>query len=247
MSVHAASIPNTELVEPVARFTKPAVPLRILLVTAQYLPHVGGTEIHTYEVARRLVAAGNQVTVLTTALEGNLPGDEEVAGVSVHRVRAWPSGRDYFFAPGLYHFIRHGHWDVIHCLGYHTLVAPLTMLAAWQSKCPYIVTFHSGGHSSWLRKSLRPLQRMLLRPLLARADRLVAVSKWEAEFFREKLRIPPERFSVIPNGAYLPVGATPLPNARNSTLIVSVGRLERYKGHHRVIASLPLLIEQYPI
>ncbi len=44
--------------------------LRILLVTARYLPNVGGTEIHTYEVARRLVAAGHDVTVLTTDLSG---------------------------------------------------------------------------------------------------------------------------------------------------------------------------------
>jgi glycosyltransferase involved in cell wall biosynthesis len=28
--------------------------------------------------------------------------------------------------------------------------------------------------------------------------------------------------------------------------IVSVGRLERYKGHHRVIAAMPLLLARYP-
>jgi glycosyltransferase involved in cell wall biosynthesis len=220
--------------------------LRILLVTAQYLPHAGGAEIHTYEVARRLAAAGNEVTVLTTDLAGDLPADEEMAGVCVHRVRAWPSRRDYFFAPGVHRYITRGNWDIIHCQGYHTLVAPITMLAAWQAKRPYIVTFHSGGHSSWLRNTLRPLQRTLLRPLLTRADGLVAVSKWEAEFFRQSLRIPAERFSLIPNGAYLPTGSAPSPAERDSTLIVSVGRLERYKGHHRVIASLPLLIRKYP-
>jgi glycosyltransferase involved in cell wall biosynthesis len=241
--IEAAEVETTE------HITRHAVrqgPLRILLVTPQYLPHAGGAEIHTYEVARRMVAAGHEVTVLTTDVDGDLPADEVMAGVSVHRVPAWPSRSDYFFAPGIHRFITRGNWDIVHCQGYHTLVAPITMLAAWQAKCPYIVTFHSGGHSSWLRNMLRPLQRMLLRPLLNRAVGLVAVSKWEADFFRQSLRIPAERFCVIPNGAYLPECSTPPPTEGDATLIVSVGRLERYKGHHRVIASLPLLIEKYP-
>jgi glycosyltransferase involved in cell wall biosynthesis len=215
-------------------------------VTAQYLPHIGGTEIHTYEIARRLAAAGHAVTVLTTDVEGRLPAEEEMAGVRVRRVRAWPSGRDYYFAPGIYRAISQGEWDIVHCQGYHTLVAPITMLAAWQAKIPYVVTFHSGGHSSWLRNALRPLQRALLRPMLARAAALVAVSKWEGEFFRERLRLPGERFAIIPNGSYLPAVTNPSVPRSDEMLIVSVGRLERYKGHHRVIGALPLVAKEYP-
>ena len=38
--------------------------LRILYVSARYPPFVGGTEIHTAEVARRMVGRGHEVTVL---------------------------------------------------------------------------------------------------------------------------------------------------------------------------------------
>lgn len=229
-------------------------PLRILFVAARYLPHVGGVEIHTYEVGRRLVAAGHRVSVLTTDLTGRLPSYEESQGIHIHRVRAWPPYSDYYFAPGIYNTIcrEAGHWDLIHCQGYNTFVAPLAMAAAWRMDIPYVVTFHSGGHSSRFRNALRPLQYRVLRPLLARAEQLIGVSKWEVRFFQDRLGLPAEQFSLISNGAYLPQQA--IRRAANNqradeatgTLIVSVGRLERYKGHHRVIAALPELIKEVP-
>ncbi len=221
-------------------------PVRLLLATARYLPSAGGTEIHTYEVAKRAVAAGYEVTVLTTDRSGRLGAVEECDGVRILRVRAWPRHGDYYFAPGVYRAIVRGHWDLVHCQGYHTLLAPLVMLAACRARIPYVLTFHSGGHSSRLRNALRGVQRALLRPLLARARRLIGVSKFEADFFRERLRLPTERFVVIPNGSYLPAPSSGTPSGASGTLIISVGRLERYKGHHRVIAALPWLLRHYP-
>lgn len=221
-------------------------PLQILLVTARYLPYIGGTEIHTYELASRLVANGHDVTILTTDPEGSLPKKINLAGINVERVWSWPAKQDYYFAPRIYSYIMHGKWDVIHCQGYHTLVAPVVMFAARMAKIPYVVTFHSGGHSSWLRNAIRPLQQVLLRPLLARASALIAVSKWEAEFFQKRLHLPAERFTVIPNGSYLQKATTLSQVGQKGILIVSVGRLERYKGHHRVIAALPLLAKEIP-
>lgn len=223
-----------------------AKPLRVLLVTARYFPHVGGTEIHTYEVARRFVAEGNHVTVLTTDLAGELPIVEEAEGVRIVRVRAWPANSDYYFAPNIYHMIMRDTWDIIHIQGYHTFVAPLAMLAAWRAGIPYIVSFHSGGHSSRLRNAGRRLQHALLRPLLARAQRLIAVSEFEAAFFHKRLRLPRDKFLIIENGSYLPQAPDPLVNKSDGTVIVSVGRLERYKGHHRVIAALPSLLARRP-
>jgi len=77
----------------------------------------------------------------------------------------------------------------------------------------------------------------------------VAVSRWEERFFRSKLQLPAERFAMVYNGA---------PNLRElvvardgdsrpeGKVLVSMGRLERYKGHHRVIAALPRVVERYP-
>jgi len=222
-------------------------PLRLLMVAARCFPYIGGVETHIYEVGKRLARAGVEVTVLSTDLSGQLPIVEESEGMQIRRVRAWPRDKDYYFAPGLYRVITGGQWDIVHCQGYHNLVAPLAMLAAQRAKIPYVVTFHSGGDSSRLRKAVRGVQRMALRPLLARAKLLICPSKWELEFFRDRLHLPDNQFVIIPNGAHhLLHSVDPSAGITDGTLILSVGRLEQYKGHHRLIAAMPKLLEEVP-
>ena len=228
--------------------TKPGS-LRVLLVAASYLPYVGGLETHVYEVGRRLARAGIDTTILTTDVSGRLPKVEESEGMHIRRVRAWPANKDYYFAPEIYPVITGGRWDIIHCQGYHNLVPPLAMFAARRANIPFVLSFHSGGDVTRLRKALRWLQWMMLRPLLLQAQKLIAVSEFEARYFREQLRLPSERFVIIPNGAaHLPevTGSAEANKVDNRSLIVSVGRLERYKGHQRVIAALPKVLEEVP-
>lgn len=222
--------------------------LRLLMVTPRYLPYTGGVESHVDQVSRRLARAGIDVTILTTDPDHNLPPVQHYdPGVTVQRVPAWPRGRDYYFAPDIYRVITEGHWDVVHVQSYHTLVAPLAMLAAWRARIPYVVTFHGGGHSSRLRNAARPIQRALLRPLLAHADRLVAVAEFEIGLYSRELGISPDRFTLIPNGSDLPPATSPANgHEREHGLIVSVGRLERYKGHHLIIAALPRILSVEP-
>ncbi|HJW91746.1 MAG TPA: glycosyltransferase family 4 protein [Anaerolineales bacterium] len=219
--------------------------VRILMATPRFLPHLGGVENHVSEVSRRLARSGFEVTVLATDLEGKMPPCEQMEGVTVNRVRAWPRGRDYYFAPGIYRTIVQGRWDVVHVQSYHTLVAPMAMAAARKAKIPYILTFHGGGHSSRVRSALRTSQRALLHPLLSRADRLVATASFEVSLFSKELRLPVEKFVLIPNGGDL-VREPPPDGKPEGALIASIGRLERYKGHHRMIAALPLVLAERP-
>jgi len=220
--------------------------LRVLMVTPRYLPLMGGIETHVYEVGRRLARANLHITILTTDRTGQLPRDETSEGMQIRRVRAYPASADVYFAPEIYREIVTGTWDVVHCQGIHTFVPPLAMLAALRAHIPFVVTFHTGGHSTSWRNAVRGLQWRALRPLLARAQRLIGVSQFEADLFQQHLHLPREKFTVIPNGGSLP----PLPNgapARNgAALILSVGRLEKYKGHHRVLRAMPHVLESVP-
>lgn len=218
--------------------------MRVLMVAARCYPFVGGIETHIQEVGPRLVARGHSVDVLTTDPSGQLPVEENVQGMRVRRVPAWPRQSDLYVAPQVYPAIRHGTWDLIHFQGYNTFVSPIGLLAAVRSGTPFVLTFHSGGHSSRLRNAIRGTQRALLRPLVAKAARLIGVSEFEASFFSTRMRIPRERFVVVPNGAAMPAAS---PGVKvDPCLIVSSGRLERYKGHHRVIAALPELSRRMP-
>jgi len=219
--------------------------MRIAMVSARYFPFMGGIETHIHEVGTRLVTRGHSVTVLTTDPTGGWPVEEDVSGMRVRRVRAWPERRDYYFAPGIYSALADGEWDVVHIQGYHTFVAPLALTAAIRRGLRFVLTFHSGGHSSRLRQSVRCLQQALLAPLIARAGQLIAVSEFEAGLFSKRMRLPRERFIVIPNGAFLPSVARANASGE-SRLIVSIGRLERYKGHHKVIEAFPALLRRLP-
>jgi len=220
--------------------------LRIALVAARYFPYMGGTETHIHEVSRRMSEAGHDVTILTSDVSGKLPAQEAVNGVSVRRFAAYPRGMDLYYTPQLYRAVTEGGWDVVHCQGYHTFVAPMAMLAAQRAKIPYVVTFHSGGHSSRVRNAVRGIQRNALRPLIKDAAQLIGVSEFEADFFSRGLHLPRERFVVIPNGAQLPEVQTPAVRNSAEPLILSVGRLEKYKGHQRVLRAMPRVLTAFP-
>lgn len=216
--------------------------MRVAMVTWLYAPYQGGVPTHVREVAKRLVASGVDLTILTTDISGALPVYQSVEGLKVCRTPAWPAKSDLYFAPELYRLICNGNWDLLHCQGHQTLVPPLAMLAALQAKTPFVVTMHPGGSSSWLRKAIKVFQWPVLRPFLARAERIIVTAPWEKEFFERRLKLAPDTFVIIPNGGDLPPPpAHDVPAGREAGLIISIGRLERYKGHHRVIEALPLI------
>jgi glycosyltransferase involved in cell wall biosynthesis len=219
--------------------------VRVLMVSPNYLPVIGGVETHVAEVAPRLARAGVDVEILTTDRSAGLPRREVIGGLRVRRVPAYPPGADYYLAPGVLKAVARGRWDIVHCQGVHTFVPPLAMLAAAQRRTPFVVTFHTGGHSSVIRDRLRTLQWVALVPLLRKAARLIAVSRFEAGLFARLPGLDEGRIEVIPNGADGPAEVGPAP-AVDPDLIVSVGRLERYKGHHRAIAALPGLSRHRP-
>jgi glycosyltransferase involved in cell wall biosynthesis/GT2 family glycosyltransferase len=222
-------------------------PLRVLMVTPRSPLGQGGVERHVMEVGRRMAAAGVEVEVLCSDPERSRPRSETREGISIKTVPAWPRGRDWCLAPGIWREMGRGRWDLVHVQSYHTLVAPLAMARALSLGVPYVVTFHGGGHSSRLRNRVRRVQMRLLGPLLRRAARLVAIARFEVDEYGPALGVPRERFAFIPNGTDLGLGDAGLAAAEPAApTLASIGRLERYKGHHRVLAAFPAVLEREP-
>jgi glycosyltransferase involved in cell wall biosynthesis len=219
--------------------------IRVLIVTARFFPDLGGTETHVYEVTRRMASNKNlDLTVLTTDRSRTLPPREELHGFTLLRCRAYPRHRDYYFAPGVYWRILRGNYDLVHCQGIHTAVPIIAMIAAKQRRIPYVVTLHTGGHSSRLRRRLRKFQWQALGPLLRGAAAVVAVSRFEQRLFQKICFLDTARFKIIQNGAGLTeneVRTDIIPGR-----IVSCGRLERYKGHQRIVEALPIVQRSVP-
>ena len=231
-------------------------PLRILQVSARYRPYVGGTEIHTGEVAVELAKRGHDVTVLTTDPGADLPAEEWLDGVRVIRVLAWPRGTDLHLAPGLLRVIKAEPWDLVHVQGYHTAVAPVALWAAGRQGLPTALTFHSGGHSSRIRNMARPVHTRAMARLMRNCQLLIGVSDWETGLFTQRLDLEPGRIRTIPNG--VSTDATLRPRSETGSAgpktrpgdpaphLLSIGRLQRYKGHQRIIRAMPRLLEADP-
>jgi glycosyltransferase involved in cell wall biosynthesis len=84
----------------------------------------------------------------------------------------------------------------------------------------------------------------LVGPLLRNANSLIGVSHFEAQVLSKHARLGNKPVTVIRNGGTLPrltaeIAAVP-------GRIVSSGRLEKYKGHHRVIEALPYVMRDIP-
>lgn len=221
-------------------------PARILMVCARYLPLTGGVETHVFETSRRIAESGYHVCILTTDTTGKLPKRERLGGVRVVRAPAWPHWSDIRFAPSIYREIVGADCDLVHVQGYNTLVAPIAMMAALRSGKPFVVSFHSGGHSSRLRNLLRGVQYLSLRPLVRRAAQLIGVSQFEVDFFSRCMGVERDRFEIVANGGELPRLAMPPIRPSRQPLILSIGRLERYKGHQKAIEAMPHLLQSMP-
>lgn len=220
--------------------------LSVVMVTPRFLPLIGGVEVHVREVSRRLLARGLTVLVITGDAGGQLPERECVDGIDVRRLPEWPARTDLHYLRGLGAAIRDAAPDVVHVQGIHTLAAPFAMLAARRAKVPYVVTFHTGGHPSRFRQLIRPLQWRLLAPLLRQAGALIAVSRFEARLFQAAIGDTHGQIVVIRNGGVSLGPADREKIAVDPSLVVSIGRLEWYKGHHRAIDALPALRESIP-
>jgi glycosyltransferase involved in cell wall biosynthesis len=194
---------------------------RVAMVSARYFPYLGGIEAHVHEVAPRLEADGFDVSILTCDISGDLPPVEEVQGIEVRRFPAGPADKDWIISPALYQELAKGGYDLVH-----------------------VQTFHTGGYSKPLRNRLRGTQFRALAPLLRRADALIGVSEYEADRFRTYVGSGGPPVEVVRNGGSLP---TPVPAVEVVPgRVLSVGRLEKYKGHHRLVSALPLLRERQP-
>jgi glycogen synthase len=222
-------------------------PLRILMVTPRSPLEAGGVQRYVWELSSRLIDRDVHVEVLCSDPGGHHAGVLERDGLRIRTLRAWPAERDWCFAPGLWRAIEPRVWDLIHVQSYHTLVAPMAMARAIRVGTPFCVTFHGGGHSSRIRHRARGVQWRALRPLLTRAAALVAVARFEIDVYSRVLRVPRERFRLIPNGTDLPSAPPPIADtSAEGSLLASIGRLERYKGHQRVIAALPYVLGARP-
>jgi rhamnosyl/mannosyltransferase len=215
--------------------------MKVLEVNKFYAPFVGGVETVVKQIARGL-AERHHVRIATSHHDFHPRTTLERDGnVEVERAGSVGTLMNFALAPRFFEIYRRGvEWsDLIH---FH-VPSPLPELAgllfSLPSDVPVVVTFHADPEATrW--KKFAPLYKLILRPLLRRADRIVVTAPDNA---RETKVLAPylEKCEVIPLGTkYTPripdrgkkreLKQNHLEVSPDAPVILFVGRLSYYKG-----------------
>ena len=239
--------------------------LKILMFNYEFPPIGGGGGWVTYFLGKHFVAAGHQVTVVTSQFE-DLPATEVIEGMTIRRVPVWRKNRDVC---AVYEMLTY----VISSTYYGQSIAkifqpdvvqvffgiPSGACAYWLQRIqnlPYVVFL--GGRDvprpnpdppyyRWLYLLLKPI----IRSIWHKAEQVVACSDGLRQL---ALATDPEiAIDVIPDGLELDRFACPdkaCPRAGSgatdaeSVKILTIGRLIPRKGFQFLIQAIPQMVSR---
>jgi glycogen(starch) synthase len=216
--------------------------VRILLVTNQFVPVVGGIENFLRDYVPALRERGHDVAVLTSRHASASDAHGEHAGARVfrsdleralserdvarvHRGRRWIERIEADWAP-----------DVVHA---HDAGANLWAHLRSTARAPTIVTIQTS-----MRGILDPAAFPVALRLLEACEWVTGVSRAVLDELLELLPELRPRSSVVPNAVKLPQSPPVPPPARPHVLCL--GRLVRQKGFDVAIDALPELLARVP-
>ncbi len=219
----------------------------IALVSPLYAPAGGGVERYVERLAAGLRDRGIPVEVVTTDPMARGATVEHRDGIPVRRFPTMRGDRVFFPSPAMTRWLSRNadRYALLHLHSLHTLLPLAGTWSARGARTPTVLTahWHGSGHTP-LRRALHLPYRPVAGWVVRSAAAIIGNSQAEATLLRhdfgERLAI-----SVIPEGIELPGEPSPSsPTAvdpdgvMGRTTILSVGRLEAYKGVERVVGAL---------
>ena len=241
--------------------------MRVLLLSWEYPPLIeGGLARHVRKLAEGLAARGIEVHVLARGLEES-PGEEEMDGVVVHRVREPKRPRELGeFVTWIEHMnadmlaagVEVGDrfdFDLVH--GHDWLVASAGDHLAKRFRCPLVVTIHAteyGRHQGWVDSHPQSYIHGVERWMANRCEQLITCSAYMRDHVADIYGLEEDRVAVVANGIdpseLVPVDDLASLRASfaqpHEKLVLLVGRLVYEKGFQLALEALPRLIERVP-
>jgi len=214
-------------------------------------PQAGGAEVYTHEIARRLVARGHRVTLVTSRPPG-LPEEEVIDGVRI--VRRGGRLGVYLWAYRMYRWLtREEKYDLVvdevNTIPFMTPLyvrEPVFMLIHQLCKDCYKDYFHPVVYPfGWtVEKLLHKLYARYTRK--GRVRRVITVSRDSMEDL-VSLGYPPDRIEIVYNGLDLERIRAHCPREKKyDKLAVYIGRVSRYKRLEDLLEAWRLVEERVP-
>ncbi|MFZ5919802.1 MAG: glycosyltransferase family 4 protein [Chloroflexota bacterium] len=236
--------------------------MRILLISARYLPHRGGLESVTHHLAQEFCRQGHTVQIVTRRYPRALPATEEMDGVQVTRLHfllpdwtyllrfrfdLWLAGLWYRFydTRALRRTINDFQPDIINN-HYLNEVADFTgrCVAKLSVAIPWVVSLHGGdvdGEPLFSRISKERFSR-----LSRQANGLTACSNFLAIQARTLEPALQGKIEVIHNGVDAKGFANAKPYPADHPYIFAVGQLASHKGFDLLIQAFAQVAGKYP-
>lgn len=236
-------VPSRNAPDECARQSPVALTVLIVAPTLQ----AGAADTGAVELARILAAAGHKPIVVSTG--GRLVSAVTEAGAEFVPMNVASQNPVIILrnAMALARLLRQRRCDLIHALG--RAPAWSAYYAARRTGVPFLTTWYKGFREQNALKHL-------YNSVMARSDRVIAVSDQIAELISDRYRGSCERITVIPTGIDLDrfdparVSAARIDAVRrawgirpDARIILVAGRMLRRKGHHVVVEAVRRLKE----
>ena len=186
--------------------------MRVLLVSSQIIPHVGGLSTHFQLLEDTLVQNGAASGAVTgNDLDHGLAqrlrlGISRLAGADIARAEILDATLQRLSAKVEHRLLRGDAPDLIHCHDPLASVAAHLAVGHTAISIPVIQTVHG----PWSREALMggavpcgaqvSYIRRLEECAFATTAHLIAVDRGQAEILATDFQVPPERITVVPNG-----------------------------------------------
>ena len=218
--------------------------MKILQITRQFYPSIGGIENVTYGLSRSLQRLGHQCDVATLRYIYNsgqtMPHTEQLEGIKVYRLPHTGIQR-YTIAPSILAVVPA--YNILHIHAIDFFIDFLSLTRPIHRK-PIVVNTHGGiFHTSFLLPIKRFFFQTITRLSLRAAAAVICDSQHDYNLF--KTIIPAHKLSIIRNG----VSLSPfLKIQKNITpgLLLGIGRIVENKGIERLLELLADLAREMP-
>jgi len=239
--------------------------MKILFVYPQFLPNIGGTELPMYYYAKELVKKGHQVMIFTTNAVKFKPSSlkemETIDGILVRRFNFFPIPfyNLFFFAPSLSFNLFSVTADAMHIFSWiPSFFVFVSCLIAKVRKIPLVLYPQCHPERSWYYSRVVKrvvgifMDRMVGPHVFKRASFIIALTVKEAEFYKKNgvkhveiirepihLSAPPQREKMVKFRERYGIH-------EKDVVLLSVGRIVKYKGTDILIKSLPAVLKCVP-
>jgi glycosyltransferase involved in cell wall biosynthesis len=234
--------------------------LKVAQLVPYYAPVIGGVEVVCQCISEELAARGHEVHVFTAnrshkgSPHREMPADETMNGVHVHRFKSYVNVGHYGLFPGFVPALKNGGFDVVHAHGYRQPQSEIGARVGAKIHVPTILHVHGGFYTqSRAKRLLYSLYDSAARRHKANVfDRFIALSEGDRDNLLE-LNVPENRISIIRNAAetqaFETVDAMRFRERHGLVgrrVILYLSILHHFKRPEKLVRVLPRLIEKAP-